>query len=247
MRVLSKSSELQLLRQIEEDSGYDFSQNAKVRICTLNITQANKSKEIKQIAVEEMDASGNGSVLFIIPFQRNEENELQRISAIEPRRGGSDSYNLVKGSVNLYVRAYYTRSTAGNLYYLFRPTGADMRCTYSSGAVTEGAVGLGLFGELYNTAVNPPTVVNEYYTYTDRKTIGNMTSGTTYYRAVTPLIANRYIYMLAAEDCRVASSCCFGRSSTMDRRIRVLVTRRFGYHNVLSWIGRQGKERRGLS
>ena len=76
MRVLSKSSELQLLRQIEEDSGYDFSQNAKVRICTLNITQANKSKEIKQIAVEEMDASGNGSVLFIIPFQRNEENEL---------------------------------------------------------------------------------------------------------------------------------------------------------------------------
>lgn len=195
MRVLSKSSELQLLRQIEEDSGYDFSQNAKVRICTLNITQANKSKEIKQIAVEEMDASGNGSVLFIIPFQRNEENELQKISAIEPRRGGSDSYNLVKGSVNLYVRAYYTRSTAGNLYYLFRPTGADMRCTYSSGAVTEGAVGLGLFGELYNTAVNPPTVVNEYYTYTDRKTIGNMTSGTTYYQAVTPLIANRYIYV----------------------------------------------------
>ena len=184
---------------IAADSGYTFGENAEfeVRFVTEN---ARSNEGVVEFVVSEELEDGTNVMTFLKPYSED-GNELHQMTIQEYNakinsRAPVNEFNIIKGDVNVYLRAYYTSTTRNGWGgRFFRPVTAKMKCTYSTGTVTAASVGLGLRGELYNLDVSSTVPINDDYEYISMKSLGTMTSGVEKSATVTSLPSGQYVYV----------------------------------------------------
>ncbi len=182
------------------DSGYSFSDDAQLQVRFVqNNTKSNDG--IVQFVVTEELTDGSCITTFVSPFSEKEDGTLQQLTIQEYNakvnvRGPVNEFNIIKGDVNVYLRAYYTSkmpSGTGGRY--FRPVSAKMKCTFSSGTVTSAYVGLALYGQLYDCSSEPYEELALEYEYNEARTLGVMTSGVEKAATMPSMNNGEYVYV----------------------------------------------------
>lgn len=206
---ISADNSAGFLNAISTDSGYTFGEDAdfEVRFITEN---ARSADGVVEFVVTEHMPDGSDIMTFVKPyFEENGALHQMTIPEYDAKvnsRAPINEFNIIKGDVNVYLRAYYT-STVRNGWggRFFRPVSVRMKCTFSSGTVTSAKVGLGLKGELYDLDTSSTVPLNDDYEYVSTKSLGSMVSGVEKSATVTSLPTGQYVYV--GSGATTGSSC----------------------------------------